>query len=225
MRIVLLGPPGAGKGTQAELLKNALKLTHISRGDIFREEMKNNTPLGQDIKKYVDSGNLVPDEVVTKIVANKLTTDKKLKDHWLLDGFPRTSKQAEDLDKILEQIKKPLDYIIYMEATLPVIIQRLSGRWVCKACSAVYHILYKPPSKSGVCDACSGPLYQREDDNEETIKKRMEVYLKSTSPIVVYYQAQQKLIKIDADENAGIVHKNLLNIFNKDGKFDHNKVA
>lgn len=225
MKLVLLGAPGAGKGTQAELLKDTLNVVHISTGDIFREEMKNNTKLGQDIKGYVESGNLVPDEVVTKIVANKFSKDKSLKKGWLLDGFPRTQQQAVDLDDILKKENQPLDYALYMEATLPVIIGRLTGRRICKKCGALYHSTNKRPQKSGICDLCGGPLYQRPDDNEETIKKRMDVYLKSITPIIEYYKSQKKLIWINADKDAKHVQDKLLKIFHKDKKFDKNKVS
>lgn len=225
MKLVLLGAPGAGKGTQAELLKDTLNVVHISTGDIFREEMKNNTKLGQDIKSYVDSGNLVPDEVVTKIVANKFSKDKSLKKGWLLDGFPRTQQQAIDLDEILKKENQPLDYALYMEATLPVIIGRLTGRRICKKCGALYHDTNRRPQKNGICDVCGGPLYQRPDDNEETIKKRMDVYLESTTPIIDYYKSQKKLIWINANEDAKGVHEKLLKIFLKDKKFDQNKIV
>lgn len=224
MRIVLLGPPGAGKGTQANLLKTVLNIAHISTGDILREEMKAGTPLGQDVKKFVESGALVPDEVVTKLIENRLTDTTKLRNGYMLDGFPRTRTQAEDLDKICARIKNPLDYAIYFEATLPVIVQRLTGRRVCKKCGALYHAVNRKPKKDGICDQCGGALYQRPDDNEGTIKKRMEVYLESTAPIIDYYQAQGKLIKVDADQNDISVKESLLKIFSRDKKFDTHKV-
>src|SRR3989338_3845727 len=153
MRLVLLGPPGAGKGTQANLLEKTLSLTHISTGDILREEMERNTKLGQDIRKIVESGALVPDAIVTKIIENKVTDRAQLDKGYMLDGFPRTEKQAQDLDAIASKIKKPIDYAIYFEATLPVIIQRLTGRRVCQKCGALFHATNKPPQKEGICDS------------------------------------------------------------------------
>ena len=223
MNLVLLGPPGAGKGTQAKVLKEALDIMHISTGDIFREEMSKNTPLGLELKSFVDRGNLVPDEIVIKIIENKLTTDPKVAYGYLLDGFPRTKQQAENLDKILHKIKKPFDYVVYMEATLPVIVQRLTGRRVCRKCGELFHIKNKLPRKEGICDLCGGELYQRPDDNELTIKKRMDVYLESTSPIIEYYKAKNNLIKVDADKDANYVKNFLMNIFHKDGKLDQNQ--
>ncbi|HOW35969.1 MAG TPA: adenylate kinase [Candidatus Omnitrophota bacterium] len=224
MRLVLLGPPGAGKGTQAGSLKEDLKVPHISTGDILREEMKAGTALGLDVKKYVESGKLVPDEVVTKIIETRLVAGDKANQGFMLDGFPRTKKQAEDLDAILTKANKPLDYAIYFDTSLPVIVQRLTGRRVCRQCNALYHTANKPPKKEGVCDTCAGPLYQRPDDNEETIKTRMDVYLKSTAPIIDYYQAQGKLKKVNADKDALDVKGHLMKIFHADGKINQDKV-
>ncbi len=224
MKLVLLGPPGAGKGTQANLLKKTLGLAHVSTGDILREEMKRATPLGQEVKKFVESGALVPDEVVTKIIENRIVSDKTLCKGYMLDGFPRTRVQAEDLDKIVAKAKMPIDYAVYFESTLPVIIQRLTGRRVCRKCGALYHATNRPPKKPGICDDCGGELYQRPDDNEVTIKKRMEVYLKSTAPIIEYYQNQNKLVTVDADKDDISVKNHLMEVFIKDGKLDTDKI-
>jgi adenylate kinase len=224
MRLILLGPPGAGKGTLAKLLKEALSIPHVSTGDIFREEMNKNSELGLAIKQYVENGSLVPDEVVTQIVEKKVTSPE-VERGYMLDGFPRTRKQAEDLDQILTGDHKPIDYVVYMEASLPVIIRRLTGRRVCKNCGALYHMTNKPPQAPGVCDECGGQLYQRPDDNEETIRKRIEIYVQSTAPIIDYYETQNKLTKIDADQDAEIVEKRLFKVFNEDSKLHKNKVA
>lgn len=202
MKVVLLGPPGAGKGTLASLLKESLGLEHISTGDMLREEVKNNTSLGQEAKKFIEDGKLVPDEIVTRMIKHKLTMDPQVKRGYLLDGFPRTKQQAEDLDKILNQIQQPLDCALYLEATLPIIIDRLTGRRVCKQCGALFHIKNRPSQKQGVCDQCGGPLYQRPDDNENTIRTRMDVYLKNTTPIVDYYEGQGKLKRFNADNDS-----------------------
>ena len=220
MRLVLLGPPGAGKGTLAALLKESLKLFHISTGDMLREEMKKETPIGQEAKKFIEKGELVPDEFVIKLIEKKLTGGKRVEHGYMLDGFPRTRKQAEDLDRILGEIRQPLDYALYMESTLPVIIQRLGGRRVCKNCGALYHIRNKPPKKDKICDLCGGELYQRADDNEVTIRTRMDVYLKSTRLVIDYYQAQGKLKKLDGDKNSEEVQAVLMQIFHEDHKLN-----
>lgn len=220
MRLVLLGPPGAGKGTLAALLKESLKLVHISTGDMLREEMKKETPIGQEAKKFIEKGELVPDEFVIRLIEKKLTSGKRGEHGHMLDGFPRTRKQAEDLDRILGEIRQPLDYALYMESTLPVIIQRLGGRRVCRNCGALYHIRNKPPKKDKICDLCGGELYQRADDNEVTIRTRIDVYLKSTRQVIDYYQAQGKLKKLDGDKDSEEVQAVLMQIFHEDHKFN-----
>jgi len=204
MRVVLLGPPGAGKGTLAAGIKEKFGVLHLSTGDILRAEMKSGSDLGNEMKSYVDNGALVPDEVVTKIIANKLkTTD--LSAGVLFDGYPRTVQQAKDLDAILDEVNAPLNATVFMAVELPVIIRRLTGRRVCRGCGAVYHIENIPSKVEGVCDVCGGELYQRADDNEETIKNRMDVYLKSTTPIIDYYEAQDKLKRVDASQDVKVV--------------------
>jgi len=220
MRLVLMGPPGAGKGTLANLLKSSLKIPHISTGDILREEMKEGSKLGKKVKEYIESGMLVPDEVVTALVENKLTNDASLNNGFMLDGFPRTDHQAQDLDKILDRLAQPLDKALYLESTLPVIIQRLTGRRICRSCGAVCHIVNRPPKVEGVCDNCLGELYQRPDDNEETIKKRMDVYLSNTLPIVTYYKKSHKLLKLNGDRESEDLEVQLLKAF--DGSGIHN---
>lgn len=200
MRIVLLGPPGAGKGSLAGLIKEIMKIAHISTGDMLREEMKKGSALGIEIKGLIEKGALVSDEIVTKLVEQRVTTDKSLDQGYMLDGFPRTVKQAQDLDKILQRIGKPLDFALNMEASIDIILKRLTGRRVCKKCGGLFHLSNKPPKMAGVCDACGGELYQRSDDNEATIRKRMEVYMTSTAPIVDYYESTHRLKKIDGNK-------------------------
>ena len=220
MRVTLLGPPGAGKGTLAGILKENLGLLHISTGDILREEMKNNTELGERAKSFIENGELVPDEVVIKLIEKKLSSNGSAAKGYMLDGFPRTSAQAEALDAILEKIGKPLDYALYLDSTLPVVVQRLTGRRVCRNCGALYHIVNKPSKKNGLCDECGGELYQRADDNEETINTRMEVYLKSTTPIIDYYDKQKKLKKFDGDKDSKDLEKILMKTFDEGEKHD-----
>ncbi len=218
MRVVLLGPPGAGKGTLAKLLKENFNIAHVSTGDILREEMNKKSKLGKEIKQLVESGALVPDEIVTQIIKNKLSTIKNSQEGFLLDGFPRTEVQAQELDKILKKLNQLIDVALYMESSLPVIIQRLTGRRVCRQCGTPFHIHNKPPKKQGVCDQCGGELYQRPDDNEVTIKKRMAVYLENTAPIIGYYEKQGKLNKVNADQDSPIVKAALMKIFDASGK-------
>jgi adenylate kinase len=199
MRVVLLGPPGAGKGSLAGVLKEKYHLAHISTGDMLREEIKKGTPLGAEIKNLITQGVLVSDELVTKLVDQRILHDPDLKKGYMLDGFPRTVKQAQDLDAILAKADAPLDFALNMEADDSLILKRLAGRRVCRKCGALYHMTNKPPVKPGVCDLCGGELYQRTDDNEETIKSRMQVYWTSTQPIIDYYARQHKLKKLDGN--------------------------
>ncbi len=225
MKIVLLGPPGAGKGSLAALIKDHYKILHISTGDILREEMKKDSPLAREIKSFIERGALVPDEVITKIVDQKLTHGLKPQDGFMLDGYPRNASQAEDLDKILKKTNASLDFVLNMEASLPLILKRISGRRICKTCGAVYHVTNKPSKTSGVCDACQGALYQRTDDNEETVKNRMKVYAESTAPILDYYRKQNKLRTIDGDEETDILFNEFVKSVNEDKKFHQNQDA
>ncbi len=193
MRAVLLGPPGSGKGSLAGLLKEKYRLAHISTGDMLREEIKKGTELGLQIKSIISKGVLVSDDLVTKLVEHRFLHDPDLKKGYILDGFPRTVKQAQDLDKILDRAKAPLDFALNIEAEPHFLLKRLTGRRVCRACGALFNITYKPSVKTGVCDVCGGELYQRTDDNEETIKARMKVYHDSIQPIIDYYAKQHKL--------------------------------
>ncbi len=224
MRFVLLGPPGAGKGTLAALLKESLGFLPISTGDILREQIKNNTPIGLEAKKYIESGQLVPDEVVTKLVEEKFRKGDIKDQSFLLDGFPRTRKQAEDLDQILKSIGKPIDYAVYLTSSLTVVIKRLAGRRVCRNCGGLFHMINKRPLKEGICDQCGGNLYQREDDNEATIRTRMDVYIQNTQPVIDYYKAQGKLKTLDSDKEAPEVQNELMNFLNEDRKGHKHKI-
>jgi len=216
--MILLGPPGAGKGTLAGSLKTKLGVFHISTGDILREEMKKQTKMGQRIRALVENGQLVPDSIVTSIIKQRITRVEVRKRGFLLDGFPRTEKQARYLDKILNKINQSVDYAFYLKASLPVIIRRLTGRLVCRQCGALFNIFEKPPVKEGVCDECGGELYQRADDNEETIKTRMDVYLENTKPIIEYYQSQGKLISLNADQDSEELQHELMTVLHDANK-------
>lgn len=225
MKIVLLGPPGAGKGSVAALIKDKYALLHISTGDILREEIRKESPLAKEIKSYIERGALVPDEVITMMVDQKLTKDLKPSQGFMLDGYPRNQAQAEELDAILKKANTSLDFVLNLEASLPLILNRISGRRICKKCGAVYHLTNKPPKSDGVCDDCLGPLYQRSDDNEETIRNRMAVYNSSTAPILDYYRKQDKLISFDGDRETKVLFQEFANFINENQRFHKNQDA
>jgi len=217
MKLILLGPPGAGKGTQSVLLAKKYNLPHISTGDILREFVKAGHPLGLEAKKYMDKGALVPDEVVTGIVAERLKKPDTM-NGFILDGFPRTIAQAEDLDKELVKIGRKIDIVLYFATSTNVAIERLTGRMVCKSCGANYHIKNMPPRKEGVCDKCNGPLIHRVDDNEETVRKRLKVYEQQTKPLIEYYRKQGTLKEVSGDTRADDLFGVLSKLF-EDAKF------
>jgi len=214
MRLVLLGPPGAGKGTQAVLLSKHFKLIHISTGDMLRSQLKEKNELSERLRSFMEKGQLVPDEIVTEIIGARLQKED-IKNGFMLDGFPRTHVQAEALDKMLLEKNLPIDVTIYFEASNEVIVQRLSGRRVCSKCGANFHITNMPSKKDMICDLCAEPLYQRKDDTIATIKNRIAVYLEQSKPLVNYYSQQGKLERVDADKNAEIVLQQLRGLFVK----------
>jgi adenylate kinase len=196
MNLILLGPPGAGKGTQAKKMVDAYGIPQISTGDMLREAVKNQTQLGMEAKKFMDAGQLVPDEVVIGLVKERMTkpdTDKG----FMLDGFPRTVPQAEELDKVLADLNKPIDHVVSIEVANEELMGRLTGRRTCKACGAGFHVIFDPPKEEGKCDKCSGELYQRDDDNEATVSNRLKVYDSSTKPLIDYYQGKGLLRPVD----------------------------
>jgi len=197
MRLILVGPPGAGKGTQAVQLAAHYGIPHISTGDIFRHNMKNETELGKLAKSYADAGNLVPDSVTNDMVRDRLTHDD-VKNGFLLDGFPRNVAQAEFLRTVLADKKTPLDAALEFSLAESEIIARLSGRRTCRGCGTTFHILFEKPAVDGVCDKCQGELYQRTDDSEEVIKNRLAVYAEQTLPIIAFYRSEGLLITIPA---------------------------
>ena len=184
--IILMGPPGAGKGTLAKQLMSALDLVHISTGDMFRDAIKAGTPLGKLAKSYIDNGHLVPDDVTIGLVKERLSQDDCAKG-FLLDGFPRTLPQAEALKELSKEINRPIEVVVNLDCDNQELIRRISGRRVCKQCGAPYHVVTLKPKVEGVCDICGGPLYQRADDNEEALKVRLEHYVQDTKPLLDFY--------------------------------------
>jgi adenylate kinase len=196
MNLILLGPPGGGKGTQAEKLKAKYDIPQISTGDILRGEVKAGTELGRKAKEYMDGGKLVPDEVVIGMVANRLGQPDCQKG-YMLDGFPRTTAQAEALDDLLTKMGQKIDHVVSIEVPDAELMKRLTARRMCRGCGASYHTMFKPPAKEGVCDACGGELYQRDDDNEATVANRLKVYAESTQPLIDYYRAKGLLRPVE----------------------------
>ena len=200
MKLIFLGPPGAGKGTQAEKLTEMFAIPHISTGDMFRKAQKDGTELGLKAKSYMDQGQLVPDEVTVGIVKERLA-EADCKDGFLLDGFPRTVQQADALDTILAELDMALDCVVNIEVDKAFLVDRLTGRRVCRACGATYHIANKAPKVEGVCDKCGGELYQRGDDTIETVSNRLDVYAAQTAPLIDYYKSKGIMSSIDGSKS------------------------
>jgi adenylate kinase len=214
LRLVLLGPPGAGKGTQAQVLSQDLGIPHISTGDMLREALKSASSLGLKAKDYMEKGALVPDELVIALVKERLSK-KDGKKGFILDGFPRTPEQAKSLDQLLSELRMPLDFVLYFKTRLPVIIRRLSGRRVCGQCGKNFHLVNFKPKTEGICDACSGKLVQRPDDKEETIKERLRVYEEQTAPLIDYYQRKNVLSEVSGDLDVQELNTELMGLFKK----------
>lgn len=196
--ILLLGPPGAGKGTQAKRLSRALNLPHISSGDLFREHLSKRTELGQLAETYMSRGELVPDDVTIAMIRERLSRPDAAAGA-ILDGFPRTPAQAEALDAMLRELGGQVDVVFYIRVSQPVLVRRLAGRWMCRAQGHIYHEEYKPPKVAGRCDVDGSELYQREDDKPETVARRVQVYLEQTAPLIEYYRQRGVLVEIDGE--------------------------
>jgi len=204
-----LGPPGVGKGTQAALLEKALGIPHVASGDLFRDAIKQGTELGRLAKSYMDRGELVPDEVTIAMVRQRLA-EPDCQRGAILDGFPRTIEQAEALEAALAEEGKAINVVLYIKASEETLLARLAGRWTCRRCGAVYHSLFDPPKEAGKCDRCGGELYQRPDDTPETQRRRIQVYLAQTAPLIDYYRRKGLLVEIDGEGSIEEVQAELM---------------
>lgn len=207
--VVLLGPPGAGKGTQAEILSEKLGLAHVSSGDLFRENIKNQTELGKLAKTFMDRGDLVPDDVTIAMVRERLGRPDCIKGA-LLDGYPRTPAQAEALNKMLKELGGKVDVVPYIRVEEEELVRRLGGRWTCRAQGHIYHEVSNPPKKPGICDFDGSELYQREDDKRETVQRRIRVYFDQTAPLIDYYRKEGSLVEVDGAQSIEAVARDLL---------------
>lgn len=209
MYIILLGAPGAGKGTQAVMLAEKLKLVQVASGDLFRQALQQETELGKKAKIYMEKGQLVPDEITIQMVLERLSAPD-CKKGAILDGFPRNIKQAKALDKALKPQSRSIDRVVYIKVSEGELLKRLSGRWICRKCQAPYHEVDSPPRVTGKCDRCGGELYQRPDDNADTVKKRLEVYFAETSPLIDHYKRAGKLLEVNGEGSAAAVNQRIL---------------
>ncbi|MFU0827054.1 MAG: adenylate kinase [Lachnoclostridium sp.] len=200
MRIIMLGAPGAGKGTQAKRIADKYKIPHISTGDIFRANIKNGTELGQKAKAYMDQGLLVPDDLVVDLVVDRIKQDDCV-NGYVFDGFPRTIPQAEALDAALKELNEKIDYVVNVEVPDSNIVERMSGRRACLKCGATYHLQYIPTKVEGICDDCGSELVLRDDDKPETVRKRLRVYHEQTQPLIDYYKKQGILVEVDGTKD------------------------
>lgn len=209
MIAILLGPSGAGKGTQAKAIVSEFNILHISTGDIFRRNIEEKTELGKKVKKYLDDGMLVPDSLTIEIVKNRISQDD-CKNGFLLDGFPRTIEQANAFEKLLSDMGQKLDYVVNLDIDLELLIERTAGRRVCKNCGSSYHVVYNKPKSENICDECGGELYQRKDDVKENVVKRLDVYTKQTKPLIEYYTRKGVILNINGDQTIDKVKKDII---------------
>ncbi len=209
MYIILLGAPGAGKGTQAVMLAEKMKLVQVASGDLFRQALANETELGKKAKAYMDKGQLVPNEITIQMVLERLAAPD-VKEGAILDGFPRNLEQAKALDEALSEQSKGIDKVVYIKVSEGELLKRLGGRWICRSCQAPYHEVDSPPEVAGKCDRCGGELYQRSDDNVETVKNRLKVYFEETSPLIDYYKEAGKLLEINGEGGTAEVNQRMV---------------
>ncbi len=212
--IILLGAPGAGKGTQAQIINEKLGLPHISSGDIFRENLKNQTELGKLADSYIKAGQLVPDEITIRMIKERLSQPDCI-NGAILDGFPRTPQQADALEQMLTEFNACVESVTYISVADEVLIERLSGRWICRAQGHVYHILYNPPKVPGICDIDGSELYQRDDDKVETVRQRIKVYHQQTQPLIEYYQRKGLLVEIDGNQSIEKISADIMQVLDR----------
>ena len=217
MYIIMLGAPGAGKGTQADILSQEMDLPHIASGDLFRQALEKKTEVGILAKSYMDKGELVPDEITIKMILERINQADCVSG-CLFDGFPRTLHQAKVLDKVLKEQEKSIDKAVYIEVPNEELVKRLSGRWLCRTCQTPYHIINSPPKTPGKCDKCGGELYQRSDDREETVRDRLNIFFAQTVPILDYYEKQNKLIRVNGNLGMQAVAKEIISALKEDVK-------
>lgn len=208
MNILFMGPPGAGKGTQAERIVSEFNIPHISTGDAFRLAKSQGTPLGLEAQKYMDQGLYVPDDITIGIVRERLQ-QPDCEQGFLLDGFPRTIAQAEALDEIMQSLGRELNHVINLKVDRDLLLARLTGRRICKSCGSTYHVMFNPPQVDGVCDKCQGELYQRSDDNEEKVGTRLDEYVTKTAPLLEYYEAKGILRQVDGEKEIDAVSQEI----------------
>ncbi|MGF9700990.1 MULTISPECIES: adenylate kinase [Paenibacillus] len=211
MNILFMGPPGAGKGTQADVIVKEFGIPHISTGDAFRLAIKQGTPIGLKAKEYMDQGLLVPDDVTIGIVEERLQ-QPDCREGFLLDGFPRTLSQAEALDGILDRLNSGLDHVINLKVDRDKLLARLTGRRICKNCGATYHVVFNPPKQEGICDRCGGELYQRSDDNEESVGTRLDEYINKTAPLLTFYENKGLLRQMDGEQDIDQVSQEIVSL-------------
>ena len=212
--MILIGPPGAGKGTQAAKMSKALELTHLATGNLFRQIQVQNTEVAQLLRSYMKKGELVPDELAIRMVSEQLSAPDSVPG-MIFDGFPRNLNQAEALDKALAERGKTLDKVVYIKVSEGELLSRISGRWVCRKCQTPYHTVTAPPKVWGKCDQCGGGLYQRADDTEETMKKRLDIYFTETASLIDYYTRSDKLVEIDGEGDIKSVERRIAKALNK----------
>lgn len=211
MNLLFMGPPGAGKGTQAEVIVNEFGIPHISTGDAFRLAIKQETPVGMKAKEYMDQGLLVPDDVTVGIVRERLQQPDCEKG-FLLDGFPRTLSQAESLEELLQGLGRKLDHVINLKVDRNKLLARLTGRRICKSCGATYHVIFNPPGQEGICDKCGGELYQRSDDNEESVGTRLDEYINKTAPLLKFYEEKGLLREVNGEQEIDMVSQEVISL-------------
>ena len=209
VRIILLGAPGAGKGTQSQVLSLSLGVPHVASGDLFRAARQSGTEIGVLAASYMDRGELIPDPVVIRMVLERVT-QADCRQGYILDGFPRTIEQAQALDQALQERGEALDRVLYLQVSPDELVTRLGGRWICRTCQAPYHQTTAPPRVPGICNRCGGELYQRNDDRPETVHRRLEVYLRDTAPLIAYYIGRDILVEVNGEEKMEAVERKMM---------------